>query len=125
MEKSFLIVMINIARADQLRLDSLCDDVSNLHLVRQNRTCSGFRGGQCGEKGRITSQDDLSPDFAKLCCQCTPAMCGHMWVANLTFFHTLSPSAKAVGRLLFDRLRTLFRAHQWDLFDQLGAVSVS
>jgi hypothetical protein len=44
-------------------------------------------------------------------------------VANLTFSHTLSPSAQAVDRLLFDRLRTLSRNEQRDLFDQLGAVS--
>lgn len=80
---------------------------------------------QCGEKGRIVSRDDLSSDFAKLYCQCTSAMCGHTWVANLTFSHTLNPSAKAVERLLFDRLRMLFRAEQRDLFDQLDAVSAS
>lgn len=80
---------------------------------------------KCGEKGRIVSRDDLSPEFAKLYCQCTSAMCGHTWVANLTFSHTLSPSAQAVDRLLFDRLRSLSRTQQRDLFDQLGAVSVS
>ena len=49
--------------------------------------------------------------------------CGHTWVANLTFPHTLSPSAHAVDRLLFDRLRSLPKVQQRDLFDQLGVVS--
>lgn len=80
---------------------------------------------KCGEKGRIVSRDELSLEFARLYCQCGSAQCGHTWVANLTFSHTLSPSAKAVDRLLFDRLRTLSRAQQRDLFDQLGAASVS
>lgn len=80
---------------------------------------------KCGEKGRIVSRDELSLDFAKLYCQCSSPVCGHTWVSNLTFSHTLSPSAKAVDRLLFDRLRTLSRAQQRDLFDQLGAVSAS
>jgi hypothetical protein len=80
---------------------------------------------KCGEKGRIASRDDLSPDFAKLYCQCTSVTCGHTWVANLTFSHTLSPSAQTFDRLLFERLRTLSRAQQRDLFDQLGAVPIS
>jgi hypothetical protein len=78
---------------------------------------------KCGEKGRIVSREDLSPEFAKLYCQCASVECGHTWVAHLTFSHTLSPSAQAVDRLLFDRLRSLSRAQQRDLFDQLEVVS--
>ncbi|AJO81024.1 ogr/Delta-like zinc finger family protein [Pseudomonas sp. MRSN 12121] len=75
----------------------------------------------CGNKGRIVSREDLSNEFAKLYCQCTDAIhCGHTWVANLTFSHTLSPSAQAVDRLLFDRLRAMPRAKQREIFDQLG-----
>ncbi len=77
----------------------------------------------CGEKGRIASRDELSLEFARLYCQCSSPHCGHTWVANLTFSHTLSPSAQAVDRLLFDRLRSLSKVQQRDLFDQLGAVS--
>jgi hypothetical protein len=80
---------------------------------------------KCGAKGRIISRDELSLDFAKLYCQRTSVTCGHTWVANLTFSHTLSPSAQAIDRLLFDRLRTLSKDQQRDLFDQLGPVSVS
>jgi hypothetical protein len=61
-------------------------------------------------------------DFVRLYCQCSSAKCGHTWVANLTFSHTLSPSAQVVDRLLFDRLRTLSRVEQRELFDQLGRV---
>lgn len=77
---------------------------------------------ECGSKGRIVSRDDLSKKFAKLYCQCGDTKCGHTWVANLTFSHTLSPSAQAVDRLLFDRIRDLSRTQQRDLFDQLGAL---
>lgn len=76
----------------------------------------------CGQKGRIASRDELSLEFARLYCQCNSPHCGHTWVANLTFSHTLSPSAQAVGRLLFARLRSLSKGQQRDLFDQLGAV---
>lgn len=78
---------------------------------------------ECGSKGRIASRDELSKEFAKLYCQCGDAACGHTWVANLTFSHTLSPSAQAIDRLVFDRLRNLSRAQQRELFDQLGAHS--
>ena len=77
----------------------------------------------CGEKGRIISRDELSLEFARLYCQCNSPQCGHTWVTNLTFCHTLSPSAQAVDRLLFDRLRSLSKVQQRDLFDQLGVVS--
>ncbi|MBC8997508.1 ogr/Delta-like zinc finger family protein [Pseudomonas sp. N40(2020)] len=76
----------------------------------------------CGEKGRIVSCDDLSLEFVRLYCQCGSVKCGHTWVASLTFSHTLSPSSQAVDRLLFDRLRTLSRDTQRDLFDQLGSL---
>jgi len=76
----------------------------------------------CSAKGRIVSRDELSLEFARLYCQCSSVKCGHTWVANLTFSHTLSPSAQAVDRLLFDRLRTLSRVEQRELFDQLGRV---
>lgn len=76
---------------------------------------------ECLLKGRIVSRDDQSSKFAKLYCQCTSATCGHTWVAHLTFSHTLSPSAQAVDRLLFDRLREMPRARQRELFNQLGA----
>jgi len=77
----------------------------------------------CGAKGRIVSRDELSLEFVRLYCQCSSPHCGHTWVANLTFSHTLSPSAQAVDRLLFDRLRSLSKGQQRDLFDQLGVAS--
>ena len=77
---------------------------------------------KCGHRGRIASRDQLSNDFAKLYCQCLDATCGHTWVANLTFSHTLSPSAQAMDRLIFDSLKNLSRNQQRELFDQLGAA---
>jgi hypothetical protein len=79
----------------------------------------------CGHKGRIGSRDDLDAKFAKLYCQCLDPKCGHTWVANLTFSHTLSPSAQSFDRLLFDRLKDLPRAKQRELFDKLGTQAVA
>lgn len=64
-------------------------------------------------------------DFAKLYCQCLDAKFGHTWVANLTFSHTLSPSARSFERMLFDRLRDMPRDKQRELFEQLGSQAVA
>lgn len=77
---------------------------------------------ECGEKGRIGSREELSPKFTRLYCQCLSITCGHRWVAELTFSHTLSPSTQLMDRLLFDHLRDLPKAQQRDLFDQLGML---
>lgn len=74
---------------------------------------------ECRSKGRITTSEELSAQFVKLYCQCNSAVCGHTWVANLTFSHTLSPSAQAVDSLIFDRVREMTRAQQQDLFEKL------
>ncbi|WP_455917382.1 ogr/Delta-like zinc finger family protein [Pseudomonas cerasi] len=80
---------------------------------------------KCGHKGRIASREVLSDDFAKLYCQCLNAKCGHTWVANLTFSHTLSPSAQTFDRLLMDRLRDMPRTQQRELFEKLGSQAVA
>ena len=80
---------------------------------------------KCGHKGRIASREVLSTDFAKLYCQYLDAKCGHSWVANLTFSHTLSPSAQTFDRLLIDRLRDMPRAQQRELFEKLGSQAVA
>lgn len=72
---------------------------------------------ECGGKGRIASRDELSKEFTRLYCQCLSPICGHTWVAHLTFAHTLSPSAQAV-----QRLRDMSHGKQRELFDQLGAL---
>ncbi|MCY1314417.1 Ogr/Delta-like zinc finger [compost metagenome] len=78
---------------------------------------------ECGEKARIASREDISPEFAKLYCQCLDAKsCGHRFVMTLAFSHTLSPAAETQERILFDRLRELPRDKLRDLFDQLGAL---
>jgi len=46
-------------------------------------------------------------------------------VANLTFSHTLSPSAQTFDRLLIDRLRDMPRAQQRELFEKLGSQAVA
>lgn len=54
----------------------------------------------CGQRGRITKTNQLSPDVSDLYCQCTDAECGHSWVATLSFSHTLNPSVKMTRQMV-------------------------
>jgi uncharacterized protein YlbG (UPF0298 family) len=62
---------------------------------------------ECGSFGRITKTNRMSRDYAVLYCQCGDAECGHSWVADLGFKHTLSPSAKSAEQLALDFVRAL------------------
>lgn len=62
---------------------------------------------ECGELGRITKTHRLSRDTADLYCQCTDAECGHSWVSQVSFAHTLSPSAKATNQLVLSLMGSL------------------
>lgn len=75
---------------------------------------------KCGHKGRINDSKKHSADFVTLYCNCLDPLCGHRWVSNLTFSHTVSPSALDSERLLFDRLRALPKQQVRELLDQLG-----
>lgn len=49
---------------------------------------------ECGEKAvisKVTPRDRLATDIY---CACTNVECGHTYVVNLTFSHSLSPSQK-------------------------------
>jgi hypothetical protein len=48
----------------------------------------------CGKKAIIGKTDRLSLAHANLYCSCTDPECGHTFVANVSFSHTLSPSAR-------------------------------
>ena len=80
---------------------------------------------KCGHKAAIKDSRAHSPDFVTLYLQCLDVMCSHSWVAHLTFHHTLSPSAKMVDRLVFDRLQEMPPQQQREMFNQLGLVGVS
>lgn len=75
---------------------------------------------KCYGKGRIASREELSRDFVKLYCQCLDVKCGHTWVSNLTFSHTLKPPATEINQLLLDALREMPRKKQLDIFNALS-----
>lgn len=50
--------------------------------------------------------------FADLYCACSDVECGHTFVLQLTFSHTLSPSAKDKKHLLEEALTGLDHSHR-------------
>lgn len=55
---------------------------------------------ECGEKSIIRKTARKHRQIADLYCACSDVECGHTFVMNMTFSHTLSPSAKTGEKLL-------------------------
>lgn len=54
----------------------------------------------CQAKAIIRTTNRKHRQFSDLYCQCTDVECGMTFVLNVTFSHTLSPSAKAVENVI-------------------------
>ncbi|WP_139355393.1 ogr/Delta-like zinc finger family protein [Edwardsiella tarda] len=55
---------------------------------------------ECGAKAVIRKTNRKHSKIADIYCACSDVECGHTFVMNLTFSHTLSPSAKTGNHLL-------------------------
>ena len=84
-------------------------------LMRVNCNC-------CHGKALISEVDETSPGTNKLYCLCLNARCGHSFVMELSFSHTLKPSAKKVDESLFERFRGLSNAQQLQMFEHLESL---
>ncbi|QUM80415.1 ogr/Delta-like zinc finger family protein [Moritella sp. 5] len=77
---------------------------------------------ECGDKSRIQKTNRISNSYTDLYCSCNNAECGHSFVMNLSFSHTLSPSAKSSSQLAFELLKTLAPTQQQELKQQLSML---
>ncbi|WP_080368237.1 ogr/Delta-like zinc finger family protein, partial [Vibrio cholerae] len=57
---------------------------------------------ECEGKARIQKTNRFTVGVADLYCACCDPECGHTFVMNLSYSHTLSPSAKTTSQLAFD-----------------------
>ncbi|CDG19137.1 putative phage gene [Xenorhabdus doucetiae] len=55
---------------------------------------------ECGAKAVIRKTNRMHHEIADIYCACADVECGHTFVMNLTFSHTISPSAKTGDILL-------------------------
>ena len=71
----------------------------------------------CGGKARISSTDRISNDFSRLYCQCSDVKnCGHTFVMDLGFSHTINPPSSVIDQLLIERFRQMPEERQQELF---------
>ena len=75
---------------------------------------------KCGKVGRIESSSQEAETVKKLYCSCTNPKCGHTWVEELAFSHTLSPSALDLSTQLREKIQHVPPAEQVKLFAGLG-----
>ena len=77
---------------------------------------------ECGEKARIQKSNSISAGYSDLYCSCSDPECGHSFVMNLTFSHTLSPSAKTTSQLAFEMVKALAPDQRQELKNQLSIL---
>ena len=71
----------------------------------------------CKGKARISSTDKVSVEFTRLYCQCLDAKCGHTFVMDLGFSHTLNPPGPIVDRMMIERFQRMPIEQQQDMFE--------
>jgi predicted RNA-binding Zn-ribbon protein involved in translation (DUF1610 family) len=62
---------------------------------------------ECGSKAVIRKTNRKHRKIADIYCACADVECGHTFVMNLTFSHTLSPSAKTGDVLIQTLINTM------------------
>ncbi|QAV22597.1 ogr/Delta-like zinc finger family protein [Proteus hauseri] len=62
---------------------------------------------ECNEKAMVKKSNRKHKELSDLYCACSDPECGHTFVLNLTFSHTLMPSAKNKDALLLSVIKNL------------------
>jgi len=77
---------------------------------------------ECGAKSFIQKSNRISLGYSDLYCSCRDAECGHSFVMNLSFSHTLSPSSKSASELAFELLKSLAPNQRQEIKAQLNLL---
>ncbi|MCG9624194.1 ogr/Delta-like zinc finger family protein [Vibrio mediterranei] len=77
---------------------------------------------ECGERSSIQKSNRMSTKYADLYCSCSDPECGHTFVMNLSYSHTLSPSAKTTSQLAFNMVKALSPENREELKQQLSIL---
>ena len=70
----------------------------------------------CGKVAAIQSSNEMDSQLKQIYCACSDPECGHTFVMNVEFSHTLSPSAHDLPEDLRKRIRETAPAEQAALF---------
>lgn len=76
----------------------------------------------CGSQAIIKKTNRKHREIADIYCACADVECGHTFVMNLTFSHTLSPSAKTGEAMMQQIISTMSPAQKQMAFDLLKAT---
>lgn len=80
--------------------------------------------GACGKKARISRSEEVSPTYTKLYCICLEPLCGHSFVSEFSFSHTLKPSKlKPVENTMLGRILQLTDEQQRQILQQLDLLT--
>lgn len=74
------------------------------------------RCNKCGSVARVESSKELGGELKQLYCSCRNPECGHTFVMDLAFSHTLSPSALDLPAAVRKRLQKATASEQKMLF---------
>lgn len=74
---------------------------------------------ECGARAYIKTTNKKHPHLTDLYCACGDLKCGHTYVLNVSYSHTLSPSRKSVDDLLLGFIKTLGMKEQAELVNKL------
>lgn len=74
---------------------------------------------ECGAKAVIKSTNPIHPQLTEAYCACSDVNCGHTYVLQISFKHTLSPSRKSVDDLLMGLIASLDPLKKAELMGRL------
>ena len=77
----------------------------------------------CGSPAIIKKTNRTPREIADIYCACADVECGHTFVMNLTFSHTLSPSAKSGDAMLQQLITNMSPEQKQITLDLLQAAS--
>ncbi|NRB25724.1 ogr/Delta-like zinc finger family protein [Shewanella sp.] len=76
----------------------------------------------CGSVAIIGKTNRLSLAHADLYCSCSDPECGHTFVTNLSFSHTLSPSSRTSSAIVSELARALSPVQRQQLQQELNLL---
>ncbi len=75
--------------------------------IHEGKTAMQVDCPECFGKATIQSRKQLDIKLSQLYCSCKDPLCGHTFVMDLSFSHTLSPSGKQADNLVLRLLKAM------------------
>ncbi|MCS3600995.1 hypothetical protein M2371_000181 [Buttiauxella sp. BIGb0471] len=77
---------------------------------------------ECDEVAVIKKTNRKHAHISDVYCACSNVECGHTFVMNMTFSHTLSPSAISHGHLIKELIGSIAEDKRQEMIDMLRMV---